>query len=522
MGFVKVAHRTPEEAFQVTQSDQRIIRTRKRELKRRLNHLHDRYREKPMNTVSNVRYEMSGRIRALDCGGVGAMAVMAKRLGLVDAIDERLRLLKVHLPYHESDHVMNFALNILGGGQCMEDMELRRTNESYLDALGAKRTPDPTTAGDFTRRFKSSEQVMVLQEAINGVRLRVWESGLSKAERAQAILDMDGTIAETTGECKQGMDISYHGVWGYAPLIISLANTGEPLYLVNRPGNKTSADGAAPFVDRAIHLVLQKFRSVLLRGDTDFSQTSHLDRWDAEGVKFVFGIDAMPNLVQMAEAREETAWKPLKRRIKHLVETAPRRRPEHVKERIIKARGFKNKRLLSEHVTEFLYQPTKCAQPYRLVVLRKNISVEKGESTLFPEIRYFFYITNLWKGSPKGIVFLANDRCNQENLIDQLKNGLHALRMPVGDLVSNWAYMVMAALAWTLKAWWAMQIQHPPRKREVLKMEFRPFVEWIMRIPCQILKTARQTVYRILGYNAWTETFLKTFDRIRRLRPVRC
>lgn len=503
----------------MNKNDQSIIRKKKRSLEKRLDHSRDTYRDEPMITLPNIQYEMSGRMQALDCGGIGAMALMAKNLGLVQAIDDHLRLFKVHLPYHESDHVLNFALNLLAGGKVIEDMELRRTNEAYLDALGAKRTPDPTTAGDFTRRFKTEKDVMVVQEAINSIRLKVWEANLSQADRAEAIIDMDGTIAETTGECKEGIDISYNGLWGYGPLIISLANTMEPLYLVNRPANRTSSAGAAAYVDKAIDLVLNKFRSVLLRGDTDFSQTRHLDRWDARGVvKFIFGIDAMPSLVQIAEKLEEKRWKALKRPVKPIPKTEPRERPENVKEKIIKARGFENKKLLSEHVAEFQYQPTLCQKPYRIVVLRKNISVAKGEQALFDEIRYFFYITNDWKSSAKKIVFQANKRGNQENLIEQMSNGFHALRMPVGDLLSNWAYMVMAAVAWTLKAWWAMQIRYKPRKIEVLKMEFRQFVNLIVRIPCQIVQGARRTLYRILGYNAWTETFLKTFDHIRRLQ----
>jgi len=472
-----------------------------------------------MMTLPNIQYEMSDRMQALDCGGIGAMALLARNLGLVQAIDSRLHLLKVHLPYHESDHVLNFALNILAGGQRMEDMELRRTDEAYLDALGAKRTPDPTTAGDFTRRFKHEHQVMALQEAINSIRPRVWESGLSQADRYEAVIDMDGTIAGTTGECKEGMDISYKGIWGYAPLIISLANTMEPLYLINRSGNKTSADGAAPYVDKAIRLVSQSFKTVLLRGDTDFSQTAHLDRWHGDGIKFVFGIDAMPNLNKIADNLDERLWKALTRRTKRVMKTEPRQRPDNVKEKIVKARKFKNKKLEGEHVAEFEYQPTKCKRTYRVVVLRKNITVQEGENALFDEIRYFFYITNIWKGSADKIVFLANDRCNQENLIEQMKNGVHAMLMPVGDILSNWAHMVMTALSWTLKAWWGLQVRYKPRKQQILKMEFRQFVNLIVRIPCQIVRTARKTLHRILGCNAWTETSMKTFDYIKQLKP---
>jgi len=144
--------------------------------------------------------------------------------------------------------------------------------------------------------------------------------------------------------------------------------------------------------------------------------------------------------------------------------------------------------------------------------------VKKGQKLLFPETRYFFYITNREDLTMADVVFFANERCDQENLIDQLKNGLNALRMPVGDLVSNWAYMVMASLAWTLKAWVALLVREREKRTGLLRMEFRRFLNAIVRVPCQIIRTGRRILYRVLGYNEWTRTFLRTFDVIRSLR----
>ena len=481
---------------------------------------------KPMFSASNIHYELADRTRGIDCGGIGAIHLLARQTGLIDAIDRKLHLLKIHKPYHESDHVLNVAYNVLAGGKCLEDLEGRRNNEVYLDALGAQRIPDPTTEGDFCRRFGPSD-VGILMDAINEVRLNVWKQQPPEFFE-QAIIEADGTIAPTTGECKDGMNIAYNGQWGYHPLLISVANTGEPLYLVNRGGNRPSHEGAGEWMDKAFGLCRRAgFKKILARGDTDFTQSDRLDGWDEQGVQFIFGIDAMPNLRQIADDLPQTGWKRLVRPPKYAVATQARQRPANVKEEIVVQREFLNVRLLSEDVSEFEYRPTRCKKTYRVVVIRKNLSKEKGEQVLFEEIRYFFYITNLWEDSPEQIVASANDRCNQENLIAQLKSGVRAMSMPVDNLVSNWAYMVMTSLAWTLKAWFALRLPEQGRwgekyrtqKQAVLKMEFRTFLNAFIRIPCQIVRTGRKILYRLLSWNTWQEVFVRCVDVI---CPLRC
>jgi Transposase DDE domain group 1 len=475
-----------------------------------------------MYRASHMHYEHSDRVRGLATGGIGAMHQLAQHTGLVETIDRHVQVLKVALPYHESDHVLGIAYNVLCGGTCLQDIEQRRQDEVYLDALGAQRIPDPTTAGDFCRRF-DEPAIETLQAAINETRVRVWRVQPA-AFFDEAIIDADGTLAETTGQCKEGMDIAYNGVWGYHPLVVSLAKTQEPLFLVNRSGNRPSAEGAAERFDQARTLCREAgFRRITFRGDTDFSQTRHLDRWEADGVRFVFGCDARANLIGLADALPARTWTRLTRRPAYTVQTEPRQRPVNVKAAIIVERDYTNLRLEAEAVAEFAYQPVACAQPYRMVVVRKNISVERGDQRLFDQIRYFFYLTNDHETAAAEVVFLANDRCHQENLIDQLKHGVGATRMPVDTLLSNWAYMVMAALAWTLKAWFALRLpdtgrwanRHAADKAAVLRMEFKAFLHAFMRIPVQVVRTSRRLVFRLLAWNPWQAVFLRGFDQLR-------
>jgi len=467
-----------------------------------------------MLQASNIHYEMAERAQGINCGGIGAIHLMVQRLGLIEDINRHLHLLKVHLPYHESDHVLNIAYNILAGGVRLEDIELRRRDENFLNGLEAQRIPDPTTAGDFTRRFDQGD-ILQLQECFNRARLAAWKvqpEGFLK----EAFLDVDGTLAGTDGECKQGIGLSYKGIWGYAPLIVSLANTDEVLYLCNRPGNAASHTGSVEWIDRAVDLVGLVAGTVTIRGDTGFTHTAQLDRWHAQGRFFILGMDAHPKVVHLAQALPQSAWKRLKRLPKYEILTEPRAKAFRHKEQIVIEKQFRNQKLVGEDFAEMEYQPHQCGRKYRLVVVRKNISVQKGERVLLDEIRYFFYLTNR-KDKAQKIVGLANGRCDQENVIEQLKNGVNAMRMPVNDLLSNWAYMVMAALAWNLKSWYGLLTPARQRGLELVRMEFRRFLNAILLIPCQVVRTGRRILYRVLSYNSWLKDFFATWERLQRL-----
>jgi hypothetical protein len=510
-----------KEAFPVkkisTKQSRRNIKKRKAKVSaRHAKAGHWTAQAQPMFGSGKLHYEVGGNTEAMSCGGMAPVHRLVTKLGLRSQIDSDLGLLKVHLPYHESDHVLNIAYNVLCGGTRLEDIERLRHDVAYMNALGADLIPDPTTAGDFTRRFTEAD-VVTLMESINAIRPKLWNG--RGAERLGPItyLDIDGTMAPTDGECKAGMDISYKGIWGYAPLILSIANTKEVLYVVNRPGNAPSHQGAAAWIERALEHLAPYAPRICMRGDTDFSLTKHFDKW-AETVDFIFGMDSTSALRTCAEALSEDRWSRLERKPQYETLTGDTREryQSNEKERIVKEREYLNLHLNFEDVAEFEYQPGKCSRPYRVVALRKNISKMKGETVLFDEIRYFFYITTRTDLSAADVVACANERCDQENVIEQLKNGVNAMRLPVYDLVSNWAYMVMATLAWNLKSWFAMMM-HLKRDRDLyIRMEFRRFMNRLILIPCRVVRRARSIVVRILGYQPTLDRLFSAWNTIER------
>jgi hypothetical protein len=438
---------------------------------------------------------------------------------LVTAIDATLELLKIHLPYHESDHVLTLAYNVLCGGTRLEDIDRLRTDVPLMNGLGTRLLPDPTTAGDFLRRFAEAD-IVGLMEAINSVRPQLWRGRGKDLLGEVAYLDVDGTTVPTTGQLKQGMDINYKGIWGYAPLIVSLANTREVLYLVNRPGNAPSHLDAPAWIDKAIGLVAPHAKRVCLRGDTDFALTGQFDQW-AQQIDFVLGTDNIAALRTRADALEAPAWQRLHRPAPYENKTGTTRSRRHNrKQDVVTERGYLTLRLNHEDVAEFSYQPGKCARPYRVVVVRKNISRMKGETALLDEIRYFFYFTTYSADTHTcaQIVELANDRCDQENIHGQLKSGINALHAPVGDLHSNWAYMLIATLAWNIKSWHAMMMHRTHDRHGFIRMEFKRFLDTVIRIPATVIVRARAIVIRLVAYTVNLDRLFSAWATTERIR----
>ena len=211
-------------------------------------------------------------------GGLVLAQQFVRRFRVAQRLDGTLRLFKRHAPYHESDHVLALAYTLYADGTCLEDQSVLQGSEAVRRLVGACRIPDPTTAGDFLRRFKTVQDVERLSGIIDEVQEAVWSKLSRQARRRRkkhefALVDLDGHVKPLYGVQKEGADFSYDGRWSYQPLVVSLGDSGECLKVVNQPGSARSSDAAAQAVKEVLPRVRRHFRNALVRGDADFDRS---------------------------------------------------------------------------------------------------------------------------------------------------------------------------------------------------------------------------------------------------------
>ena len=495
----------------------KILRNRQNRSQRRRAPQHWAEPPRPMFEARRLHCEMAARGPAVQGGGIGARPLMGQRVGGGEDIDRNLPRLKAHPPCHERDPGRNLAANIRAGGVRWEDIEPRRPDENFLNGWDAQRRPDPTTAGDFTRRFQAAD-------------ILSWQAGFHRSRQAigkappegclpEAFIDVDGTRAGTRGECQEGIGLSYKGIWGAAPPIASRAQTKAGLSLMNRPGPSARPRGSVEWSDRAADRVEPGAGTVAIRGDTDFTRPAHLDRWEEAGRRFLLGLDAPVKVVGRAASLPARAWQRLERWPQYEILTEPRRKAFRDKEPIGIEKEFRNQKLVGEDIAEIDGPPGQCGRKCRWGLGRKNRGAQQGARALREEIRYGFSLANRKDAAEKS-VGLANGRGAQENGLEQWKNGVKALRLPVPDLLSNWACRVRAAWAWNRKSWHGLLLPNRERGLELARAEFRKFLNAVMWIACQMVRTARRVIYRVLGYNSWRADFFATWEGRQRLGLV--
>lgn len=474
----------------------------------------------PVFRMPRTHVEVDERSEVTPYGGLAVATAFLRRFKVADRIDKHVKVLLIHLPYRESDHVLAQALNLYIGGTCIEDIANLQHSEAARRVIGASRIPDPTTAGDFLRRFHEKEhQLPALRRAVDEVQAEVWRRvrrGRGKRSDDWSIVDVDGHVKPLYGVQKEGADF-YKSTWCYQPMVVSLAGTGECLAIRNRPGNVRSSDGTGEVLDLVLAEVRERGGRMLVRGDSDFDRSDVRAACDRAGAYFAFVGREFADRPKLVETIPESQWKPFRTRA-HRERNERRKQPSYVSRRKkpnrrrqrARARNFTEKQLVKQWVAE-LAQIDADGKPYRLVIRRQLIEHREGQRLLFDEYRYRYIVTSLPAAvSSQDAVDLTYERCDQENVIEQLGSGLAAWRMPVAEFDGNSAWLEIARLAWNLGKWIAL-LALPA---EVVRWEWKRFRQAFVYAAAQVIRRGRQTVLRFSAAHRWHQLLVEAHQQL--------
>lgn len=426
-------------------------------------------------------------------GGVALVARLAKRIGLPALINSSLDLLKRRRPYHESDHVMTHVLNLYMGGTAIEDIADLQGDQAIQRMLGTSRIPDPSTAGDFLRRFKQKD-IRALDESIDEAQQNAWRAIHGRRKQKLAIVDLDSHVKHIFGSKKQGADFTYKGGYGFHPLVISLSGTQEILRIVNRSGNKVSADGAEKHLASVAPMLKDRFKQVIIRGDSAFGRQALYDECHEQKFHFAMVSANQTNFDSIAEDLPEKNWQPFRDAPRRTGKDkkARRKRGRNLRRKKARARGKHDLHLCRQWIAEVKYTPARSKRAYRLVIRRQKIQ-ESDQGELFVSWRYMYAISNLPRSySAEQVTDLTYQRCDQENIIEQLQNGIAGMRMPTGNFLANSAFLNCARLAQNLKSWLA-QLVLPP---ESVRWEWKRFRKAFVYVTARVTLSGRRTIVR--------------------------
>ena len=466
-----------------------------------------------------VQAEVDARSDVTPYGGLVLFNDVVRRFRIAKLIDEHVGVFKVHAPYHESDHVLTQAMSLFVGGSCLEDIAQLQHSEAVRRLVGAPRLPDPTTAGDFLRRFREGNPFGLpgLRRANDEAQSKVWRALATKKSRRKrkrdlAVVDLDAHVKPLYGVQKQGADF-YKGTWCYQPLVATLAGSGECLAIRNQPGAVRASDGAPEILDAILPRMNEHFRDTLVRGDSDFDRKDIRDCCERAGAYFAFVGREFKNRPGIAESIPESQWRPFRTRA-HRERLEARKRPGYRRRRKkrnqrrtrARKRKYNEKRLVKQWTAEVPWTPPGSSQSYRLVIRRQLIENYQGQQFLFEEYRYRYIVTNLPASvSTQRVVDLTYERCDQENLIEQLGNGLAAWRMPVAEFDGNSAWLEIARLAWNIGKWIAQLVL----AAEVVRWEWKRFrLAWVY-LAAHVTRVSRQIRVRLSGSHRFARELLR-------------
>lgn len=468
-------------------------------------------------------------------GGLALVLAFLKRFRVAERIDSEVSVLKQYQPYHESDHILAQALNLYIGGTCLEDLSNLQHGEALRRMVGACRIPDPTTAGDFLRRFDERTNpgsVEAVRRVIDEVQCAVWKATAKRTKRdkgrhssqkageALEAIDMDAHIKKVYGVQKEGADFSRDKRWSFKPLLISKAGTGECLAVRNRSGNVKDPTGAAEALDEVLRYARPHLgKHVVVRGDSAFDQQDIRKTCEQHNVYTAIVGRSNDDRMTTALLLSEEDWKPFRTRAARVADERrgspgyrSRRKKPNLKRKRARERGYKDKRLITQWVAEVPCRPAGADKPYRMIIRRKLIEESQGQEILFHNYEYSFIITDVPESiaSTEDAVDLTYERCDHENVIEQMGSGISCWRMPVREFDGNRAWLEIARLAWNLAKWIAL-LALPD---EVVRWEWKRFRHAFVYLAAEVVKRSRQTWVRFHGAHRFLDLVRVAHQRL--------
>jgi hypothetical protein len=455
--------------------------------------------------------EVDDRMHATCFGGSALVIALWRRLDGARVVDNAVHVLRRHRPYHESDHVLAQILNLIIGGTCLEDLTRLQHDPAILRMLGAERAPDPTTSGDFLRRFDGNVNVgslAALRGALDELQMRAWKRLRQGQKRRLSrlgglvLLDVDSKIRSFTGNQKEGADLSFKGTWSHHPLLLTCATTQEVVAVRNRPGNVGSALGAAEMLREHLPRVTAGLGQPVVRMDAGFETAAVRAACVEAGAYFVQSAAGRRERHQMLETVPADAWQewrpPHERRRDSTTSSTgarPRRKGRNLRRQTM-LRRFKDDKSKGERwLTEVECHPTQGEPPCRLIVIREELLLQWSlrQPPLFQHFGYRFILTNLPpEYTPSDIVDLSYDRCDQEKTICQLGDDIPMWRMPVREFDGNEASLEIARLAWNMGKWLGLLVL----PLESIRWEWKRFRAAFIVVAAEVIRRARQVWLR--------------------------
>jgi len=465
----------------------------------------------PRLRVPKLHTETDDRIPATVHGGISLCLALWRKLGISQMIDQHVHVLQRHKPYHESDHVLAHVVNLFVGGSCIEDQSSLQVDGAVLRLLGTNRFPDPTTSGDFLRRFDDTVNpgaLDALRSVVDSVQDAVWaEFGRRCRRRLRELgswgrVDLDSHIIPLCGSQREGAGFSYTKKWSYQPLLVTLANTGDILAVRNRPGNSPSAAGAEDLLRAHLPRVKQLFAKVVVRGDSAFDQMTIREACVECGAHFAHSARRYRDRIAVAEAIAEegwTEWKPQKER---RAEKRARRRDFRARQKGTNQRRQqaleRNYRTISKErhwIAEVQRRPTPQEPPCRMIIVRERLNETWStyQTSYYDFYVYRIVFTNLPESfTASDVVDEVYDRCDQEKVIEQLKNEIPMWRMPVREAAGNAAWAELARIAWSMSKWLGLLVL----PLETLRWEYKRFRRAFVQVAAEVVLRSRQTWVR--------------------------